>query len=82
MKSESKEGRVDSDYQSSIRDIKIELNKGGNAEFCSHKVLRLKLRGAWVTKEQYFKILKVFKDLGVLNYSPRGIRYRKVKEDE
>jgi len=73
-------GRIADKEQSIIKKNFIKNKEGYN--FISHKVVKFKLTGAWVSKEQYFKILKAMKELGILNYSTRGVQFKKVKDDE
>jgi len=58
----------------------LRKNKEGLV-FLSHKIFKYRLAGAWVSRGQYFKILKILKELGIISdFSTRGIRYKKVKE--
>ena len=65
----------------SINLNKIGKNKDASMVFLSHKVIKFRLSTAQISRKQYNKILKIFKDFGILNYSTRGVRFKKMKEN-
>jgi len=76
---EEQAGRIADNYQQSINNKNFKISKEGSIDFYSHKIVKYKLSGAQITKKQYFKILNVLRDLGILCYSTRGIRFNPIK---
>ena len=77
-KENHKRGRI-ADDRRSINYKNFRKNKEAT-DFCNHKTLKIKLSAAQVSRQQYLKILKVLREVGILNYSTRGIRFCPVKK--
>ena len=81
MSKKTQKGWV-ADNSQPIRKYNAINSKDRDIEFLSHKLLKIKLSSAQVTKKQYLKILKILKSVELLNYNSKGIKFLKLKKGE